>query len=754
MISIPNHEAVEELRRIDGQRLVLRTRAAGLGECTTRVILSDRVDPRYGETVRTIVCAGRGSVPGLAEGVALTLEGYKVAASLPLALWTSVAAVDGQLDRSAALPSGYGWSYRRPEVDEPRPSGRPPPEEVFGGLRWARLPVEARWQWRTEAVDAGVTPDGYVFVSTRFIDGTPISALPEATLRNSGLSLAWNVALILAELHAHNVAYGDLKAANLVLTPTGRVVLIDLDTLREVGGPGVPSRTRDATRNWAAPEQLSRQETWLASDVWSYAKLLETFFPLPQGLPPQLVEVWRACRMQDPFRRVNTRSLLARMTTVWLESLGANTRYGLPVEIGQGGLVDWMERDTPSPEEPTTGPVSVMVAEETDRVYTGRMEADAVPVPPIATDRLDEPPLPSPVAPRPAAAVAPRRGCGGWLVLSILAGGVGLAVLIGLVFVGMRWSDESSANTQAAALLADLKRHKVDRKLNTDAEIGRIRADADAAWALAHTPRTCAIRALATIWDDGWHRDLNWDAARFDADLQVTREAPCDDAPEVLLARGTLATYACINKDPKLPSFADCELALTTLGALREDLPTSEDWHWLRIEAMWQEARVRRTLGKRYHDTGNAEKTAMLAAAQKVCDDALPIIDFAPVNGPEMLESCLPIAGLVGSVDRFVVWSEAMLALPMPSSTTGKKTRLAHLYRDWGDECGKAKVDRRKTTWTFEGPDWCVALGHVARGCPGEALSLIDRQPFDEPHEWTTLRERALATPPTRVCLQ
>jgi hypothetical protein len=309
MINIPEHDVLETLRQVDGQRLVLRTRSLGLGECTTRVILSDRVDPRYAATVRTIACAGRGSVPGLAEGVALTLEGYKVAAHLPSALWTSVAAVEGLPPRPPALPNGHGWSFRRPELDEPPATGRPPPEEVFGGLRWARLPVEARWHWRTEAVDAGVTPDGHVYVCTRYVDGTPISALSDATLQNSGLALAWNVALILAELHAHNVAYGDLKAANLVLTPTGRVVLIDLDTMREVGGPGVPARTRDATRNWAAPEQLASQETWLASDVWSYARLLETFFPGPGGIPPELRELWRACRMHEPFRRVNTRKI-------------------------------------------------------------------------------------------------------------------------------------------------------------------------------------------------------------------------------------------------------------------------------------------------------------------------------------------------------------------------------------------------------------------------------------------------------------
>lgn len=743
MIRVPDHEILAELRRVDGQRLVLRTRAPGLGECTTRLILSERVDPRYASTVRNIACHGRGSVPGLAESVALMLEGHKVAAALPTTLGTGVALAERSLP--AGPPSAQEWSWRTPEYDErPRSWDAPPDADGFGGLRWSRLPADARWTWRTEAVDAGVTPDGFVYVSTRYIPGTPVSALGEATRRGVGVAVAWNVALVLAELHVHNVAYGDLKAENLVLTPTGRVVLIDLDTLREVGGPGVPSRTRDATRAWAAPEQLQSQETYLASDTWAYARLLETLFP-GGGLPPELLEVWRACRRTDPLQRPNTRSLLARMSALWLAGLEAETRFGLDAALGDVPLLDWRGAPTP-PDDDATAPA---VAEPTERVE----EAP----PSDATDRVDDTP-PRPVEMPPPLKLQERRGCGRWAAL-LGCGGVvvaGVASMIGY----LAWESHRAAEADATAdaLLAELKVHKTDRTQNTSTVIAAIRARADAAYEEAHTPRTCSVRALATVWDDGWHRDPSFKTAAttYEADRQLVVGHECEDQLELLLARATVATYACLNRDAPNPSFADCTFALDALSALQEAIPDEEGWRWFQVEALWQEARVRRTLAKRYADTGNAELTSMLAAGNAVCDHAVTIAGFAPVNGPELFESCLPIAGVAGDVDHYLAWSAAMLAAPLPTETTSRRNRLQHLYRDWGNECAKASLTRKKGQWNVEGPPWCVAIGHLARGCVADALTeMWTLTPdADAAHPWSALQAHATSAPATTVCIQ
>lgn len=738
-LSVPDHETLELLRDVPGQRLVLKTRAMSLGVCTTRVLTGVRVHQRYADTVRAIATAGRGSPAGLPEEVALTLEGYRVAARLHRSLWTGVVAAPREHRVSAPL-DGAAWSWRPGGGDED-------PDAAFSGLRWSVLPVEARWDWRTDAVDAGITPEGYVYVATRFVPGEPVSALPEATRTASGFTIAWNVALLLAELHSHNVAYGDLKAANLVLTPTGRIVLIDLDTLREVGGPGIPARTRDATKNWAAPEQLKHQETWLASDLWAYARLLDSLWP--QGLPPALVEVRRACRNTDPLRRPNTRSLLARMTGLWLDDLRAAGRYGLSAELGRLPLQDWLERETPGPAEPPTNPLPEPVGgPATDRLPEGPLATDRVPEHPVETERVETDRVaevewsPDPPPPLPVAVVRPEpRGClPGFLKWGLL-GGLGATVLLLVGLIGWQLSSLRAADEAAAALVERLKVHKTDPKKNTDAEVEAIREAAELAWAEAQTPRTCAVRALSTVWAHGWHRDPPWNATRYAEDLELSKAAACGMEREVLLARATLYTSACLNRDGAIPSFNDCTLALKTLDDL--ELPADEAWHWLRVESLWQQIRVRRTLARRYADTGNAEKDAMLVATRAACEAALPILGWAPVNGPELLESCLPAAGLLQDLDLYLSWSQAMLSLPLPSDTSARRYRLGHLYRDWEKACATTQLTRRKSAWDVTGPPWCVALGHAARGCHADALRLADDNLSSDPaHPWAALQAR------------
>lgn len=61
-MEIPGHRIDERLREIPESRTVLRTFARGRN-CVTRVLLSDRVDPRLGPEIEKIVMTGEGFAP-------------------------------------------------------------------------------------------------------------------------------------------------------------------------------------------------------------------------------------------------------------------------------------------------------------------------------------------------------------------------------------------------------------------------------------------------------------------------------------------------------------------------------------------------------------------------------------------------------------------------------------------------------------------------------------------------------------------
>lgn len=252
MIPIPHHTPVVRLASKPGQREVWQTVYRGR-PCATRILTSDRMDPVFAGLIKSVVVSGKGSAVALSENVQLTLEGYRVATTLAARLQ--------------------------------------------GAPRWPRV------------VDAGLTAQGYVYVTTEWMDGETLHRLPiDASLR---FAVAQSVGSVLATLHHANVAYGDLKTENLVIDAFGNVTLIDLDTLREVPGPLLAVPLRDLTPEWAAPEQRHQQQTYLASDLWAFGILIRKLFA--EDVPEPWQALVAACGNPLPLERPNTTSLLRRL---------------------------------------------------------------------------------------------------------------------------------------------------------------------------------------------------------------------------------------------------------------------------------------------------------------------------------------------------------------------------------------------------------------------------------------------------------
>jgi eukaryotic-like serine/threonine-protein kinase len=185
--------------------------------------------------------------------------------------------------------------------------------------------------------------DGRPFIAMEYVEGRPLSV----EIPSIGMSLdqveryGMQLGDALSHAHSRGVIHRDLKAANVIITPTGRLKVLDFGISRRLD-PG-KSGDRDGTtvldQSWesqhtfsgtlpyVAPEILRGQEADIRSDIWSLGVLLyemaagrrpfrgTTAFELsaailheraPQitpALPPVLQSVIEKCLDKDPGQR-------------------------------------------------------------------------------------------------------------------------------------------------------------------------------------------------------------------------------------------------------------------------------------------------------------------------------------------------------------------------------------------------------------------------------------------------------------------
>ncbi len=655
---IPDQE-VERVLRDTPDRVVSLVRRAGQ-RCVTRVLRVARIHARFATLVRHAVLDGRGSFAALGDDVAMTLDGYAIASRV---------------------------------LGQP---GEPP--------RWAR------------AVDAGVDSDGYVYVTTAFVEGTTLDELA-APLDDTALAGA-TVALfaVLGELHARGVAHGDLKLSNLVLRDDGGISLIDLDTLREVPRPDVGAPTRDRTESWAAPEQLLRQETWLGSDLWTLARVVRELWGdrLPEAWGPGLA----SCRHPDPVRRPQVQSLRAHL-------------------FDGTELVDHVGQPCVAPPEALSGPLGAV---QTERVASAVPKTERVPdLAPRAPSAAPAIPVRAPIRPG-----APTESSGCLGLVEALGKGVVAASIMGFTLLcagvfGANHFFAYRADRDAEALMVEAKIHKTDPDHNGLTEREALWRKADALYERRATARTCAVRALTYAWQQRWQFEEEWSQEDFDKASVVVNDALCRAEPEALLARATVYAGACRRRAGEVASLMDCEVALAAISDLWARAPAGETWHWFRLEAAWQEVRGRSALVARYVATKNAESAGQAAAAFARCEEAEAWTPFAPVNGPELVEECLAVAGHVRDVPRYLRYADQRLA-GLSTSPKERRRVFSLLYASGGQECTGATLSTKRGVLRVTAAPWCQALGHLARGCTEDAALVMGEGALgDLTHPWEAL---------------
>ena len=184
--------------------------------------------------------------------------------------------------------------------------------------------------------------DGRPFIAMEFVEGRPLSM----EITSAGLALdqveryGQQLADALAHAHSRGVIHRDLKAANVIVTPSGRLKVLDFGISQRfepgrAGGDGTTvidqswesQHTFTGTLPYIAPEILKGQEADVRSDIWSLGVLLyemaagqrpfrgATGFELSAAilrertpeitppLPPVLKSVIDKCLEKDPGQR-------------------------------------------------------------------------------------------------------------------------------------------------------------------------------------------------------------------------------------------------------------------------------------------------------------------------------------------------------------------------------------------------------------------------------------------------------------------
>ena len=241
---------------------------------------------------------------------------------------------------------GQVWRARDTRLDRDVALKVLPTETLTDKTARARLVQEARLASKLNhpyictVYEVGES-DGQTYIAMELVEGQPLSArLAEGPLPiEQVLRYGQQLADALGHAHERRVVHRDLKSANVVLTPQGRVKILDFGLAKRLTDEQLADATTVArhsltepgtvagTLAYMAPEQLRGQPADARSDIWALgvvlyemaggqrpfqgqtgyeltsAVLKEAPAPLPPAVPAPLTAVIDRCLVKEPAER-------------------------------------------------------------------------------------------------------------------------------------------------------------------------------------------------------------------------------------------------------------------------------------------------------------------------------------------------------------------------------------------------------------------------------------------------------------------
>lgn len=178
--------------------------------------------------------------------------------------------------------------------------------ETLCGFRCENLPL---------IYDVIPLNDGQI-VLEEYIDGTTVADIMVGERYRYGDTRRVLVCVCnaLTLLHRHGLVHRDVKPENVMVTPSGRVVLIDLNASRQVS-----SATKDTvimgTVGYVSPEQLGIAQSDARTDVYAAGVLLNVMLtgkhPSEQMARGRAGRIVRKCTAVSPDERYQSAEKLA-----------------------------------------------------------------------------------------------------------------------------------------------------------------------------------------------------------------------------------------------------------------------------------------------------------------------------------------------------------------------------------------------------------------------------------------------------------
>jgi hypothetical protein len=118
--------------------------------------------------------------------------------------------------------------------------------------------------------------------------------------------------------------------------------------------------------------------------------------------------------------------------------------------------------------------------------------------------------------------------------------------------------------------------------------------------------------------------------------------------------------------------------------------------------------------------TSPAKAQSILKDGMERCKETEPYLPWAPVNGPEMLENCLVLTGMMGDLDSYFHQAELLLASP---TATSKQL----IFNAAGPSCSKTWPSGKSPS--KQADPICLAIGYTATHDYTTAARLLLAQP-------------------------